>query len=91
MIEQWKNANWDKVEQLLKECKWREYSAMKRMVEDIRKIQENKNSSKKHQESHTEEKESQENDKVNTTQQQDSEIGKKRQTRKQKLQQSSKD
>ena len=82
MIEQWKNANWDKMEQLLKECKWKEYSSMKRMVEDIRKTQENKNISTKQKASGNGENEREMSKTANKTQQQDSEIEKKRQTTK---------
>ena len=82
MIEQWKNANWDKMEQLLKECKWKEYSSMKRMVEDIRKTQENKNISTKQKASGNGENEREMSKTANKTQRQDSEIEKKRQTTK---------
>ena len=40
MIEQWKNKNWTKILPLLEECRWKEYSMMKRIVEEIKEQQE---------------------------------------------------
>ena len=36
-VEQWKNKNWQQIENLIIECNKKEYSVMKRMVEAIRK------------------------------------------------------
>ena len=37
-----KNTNLNKILPLLEECNWKEYSVMKRIVEDIRKNQDRK-------------------------------------------------
>ena len=49
-IEQWKNKQWIILAQIVKECRQREYSVMKRIVEAIKKEREEESNKENHRE-----------------------------------------